>query len=1025
MQKILVLLVDDDALFIDATCASLAFIDNFVIDRASSAQEALEKTNQTRYDVIVSDYSMPEYTGIDLLKMIRRSSDIPFILFTGQDDEKVVIDAINNGVDFYLKKGEDAEVLFITLAHMIRQGAYKKHSEENIRENERKYRDLFEKSSIATIISDPAGNLMDINQAGLSLFGISAPSDVAGHPLFHNLSVSEEILSRLQDGESIRYIAPLDFDVCSACHERSSHPGKKFLDISISSQTRSDGSIYGYYLQIVDITAQYQAEEALRKAGEQFGSAIKGTRAGIWDWKIDSGETTFNERWAEIIGYTLEEISPTNIDTWIRFSHPDDLKRSDEQIRKHAMEEIPFYECEVRMRHKDGSWVWIEARGLISERDSQGRPVRMTGTHIDITERKKNEEELLKRGRILETISDAASEMMSSLTHQTINNVVERLGVALGVSRAYFFLYHSGPDGRSLISQKFEWTSGGITPEIDNPILQNLDWQTLGYDQSAAILLQGGIISGVVSSFPADEQSLFIDQGIKSVLLVPIFSRNEFYGLIGFDDCITERQWSPVEIEALKIAAGLFGAATSRISAEQEIREREINFSSFFNTIDDFLFVLTPDGTIEMVNDTVVNRLGYSRGELLGKPFLFTNPEARRQEAADFTACLLDGTKPFCPVPLMTRSGIQIPVETRIIRGLWNGHEALFAVSKDVSAISLSEEKFKKAFHYSGALMTILTLDDGEILDVNEMFLRTIGYTREELIGKRSSDFRFFDNPEDITRIVRDLKEHGSSRNNELRIRKKDGTPLIGILLADLIQIQGRDALLAVINDITEINRLSNALLQSNKKLNLLSSITRHDILNQVQILLFEDALLDEMIPKDSPLREDLVRISKSVDTIHRQILFTHDYQDMGVSQPGWERVESVLMKVKDNQIFSQMEIEVTTGDLEIYADPMFSKVCFNLLENALRHGDHVTRIRVFFIRDPGILVFEDNGAGVLEAEKKKIFSRGFGKNTGLGLFLTAEILSITGLSICETGEEGKGARFEIHIPPNEFRFAD
>ncbi len=165
--------------------------------------------------------------------------------------------------------------------------------------------------------------------------------------------------------------------------------------------------------------------------------------------------------------------------------------------------------------------------------------------------------------------------------------------------------------------------------------------------------------------------------------------------------------------------------------------------------------------------------------------------------------------------------------------------------------------------------------------------------------------------------------------------------------------------------------------------------------------------------------------LHKTVDTIYSQIKFTKDYQDLGIASPVWSQVVAVVMREGAHKIFSDIAIDVTTGDLEVFADPMFSKVCYNLLENALRHGERVTRITVSWKRevDYGILIFEDDGMGVAEADKKKIFNRGFGKNTGLGLFLTAEILSITGLSIQETGEEGKGARFEIRIPMNGFRY--
>ena len=397
-----------------------------------------------------------------------------------------------------------------------------------------------------------------------------------------------------------------------------------------------------------------------------------------------------------------------------------------------------------------------------------------------------------------------------------------------------------------------------------------------------------------------------------------------------------------------------------------------------------------------------------------------------RNIAAETVASMIQGTCEFCPTPLETKGGDLIPVETRIVHGEWNGHPALFGVSKDISALTLSEEKFSKAFESSGTLMCITTME-GEFIEVNRKFLDTLGYTREAVIGKTVNDLELFVNNSDLDTINKDLIEKGNCRINKINIKTNDNQILNGTYAADVIHIQNTKVVLSVLHDVTAIIRLSEALLQANTKLNLLSSITRHDILNQVQVLFFVEEFLKRKVTPNNPVSEELEMLSKTVDTIHRQILFTRDYQDMGVKAPDWERVEIVLNEIKRDKLFKDLTIEITTGNLEIYTDPMFSKVCFNLLENSLRHGEGVTKISISFIErdDTGLLLYEDNGAGVDPAIKGKIFKRGFGKNTGLGLFLSAEILSITGITIQETGEPGRGARFEIEIPAGCYRIGN
>lgn len=119
--------------------------------------------------------------------------------------------------------------------------------------------------------------------------------------------------------------------------------------------------------------------------------AIKGSRIGVWYWNVQTGETCFDERWAEIIGYTLEEISPVTIDTWIKYAHPDDLKKSDMLLKEHFEGKTEYYDFQSRMRHKNNKWVWVHDRGKVFGWDEQGKPVHMCGSHSDITPTKELE----------------------------------------------------------------------------------------------------------------------------------------------------------------------------------------------------------------------------------------------------------------------------------------------------------------------------------------------------------------------------------------------------------------------------------------------------------------------------------------------------------------------------------------------------------------------------------------------------------------------------------------------------------
>lgn len=221
------------------------------------------------------------------------------------------------------------------------------------------------------------------------------------------------------------------------------------------------------------------------------------------------------------------------------------------------------------------------------------------------------------------------------------------------------------------------------------------------------------------------------------------------------------------------------------------------------------------------------------------------------------------------------------------------------------------------------------------------------------------------------------------------------------------------------------------ALLQSqrafesaNKKLNLLSGITRHDILNQLTVLIGYLELSTARI-SGPDMGEFIEKELEAAHTIRRQIEFTRDYEEIGVHVPLWQNVtESIEIYFGKDQ-YRGISFRNDVGNLELYADPMLEKIYGNLIDNSFRHGGHVTEIRFSFRIGPAglTLLYEDNGEGIPDNEKDRIFDRGFGRNTGLGLFLSREILEITQLSIKEEGTFGSGARFAIFAPEGAFRF--
>ena len=302
---------------------------------------------------------------------------------------------------------------------------------------------------------------------------------------------------------------------------------------------------------------------------------------------------------------------------------------------------------------------------------------------------------------------------------------------------------------------------------------------------------------------------------------------------------------------------------------------------------------------------------------------------------------------------------------------------------------------------------------------VNDTAVQMLGYSKEELLEMSPRD----NVPEDSAKkimpeVMKKLAIDGHA-TFESENRRKDGSIFPIEVSIRSFRYKGKDIDLSIIRDITERKRDVEALRQANKKLNLLSGITRHDIRNQLLTLDSFVTLLHKKIP-DPSCDNFFSRIMTVSSQIANLIQFTQEYEKIGVQAPLWQDVRILVNTAEEAAVLGQVTLfnDIPPGK-EIFADPLIAKVFFSLVDNAIRHGGKITSIRFSFEEREGdrIIVCEDNGDGITTREKGKIFELGYGKNTGFGLAISREILDITGITIKETGEAGKGARFEITVP--------
>lgn len=473
---------------------------------------------------------------------------------------------------------------------------------------------------------------------------------------------------------------------------------------------------------------------------------------------------------------------------------------------------------------------------------------------------------------------------------------------------------------------------------------------------------------------------------------------------------------------------GLFTDITERMRMDEALRESEKKYATVVEQSQDGIFI-AQDGKLVFHNRAFSVMTGYPDEELEGRSIAdLIAPEDRGLVLTRHQERLGGKTPPeIYEFSALHRDGRRrIPVKMSIAAGTFQGIPATIGTLHNMmeerrkeSILRESEERYRSIIEniHEG----FVRMDsDGIILMVNRSAVDMLGYdSYEGIVGMPI--ISFYRDPKERNALIARMGTEGRVDGFELEFVKKDGSAFWGSVDAHYYtnshgDIAGTEALL---RDITDRKTMERALFDANRKLALLTSVTRHDVANQLTILRgYAEMAAGEV--RGTPAEEQLVRIESAAGAISRLLEYTRTYQELGGHAPAWFRIDEAVAK---NSV-SQVSIHGACSQYEIFADPMIERVFFNLFENAQRHGGKVTEISVRCREsaDSLVILVEDNGVGIPAHEKEKIFERGFGKNTGFGLFLVREILSITGMTITETGKEGEGACFEILVPRMFFR---
>ena len=701
--------------------------------------------------------------------------------------------------------------------------------------------------------------------------------------------------------------------------------GFRWMEVHARLTMSETGQITGVAGTLSDVTERRKANDELRGARQRLDHVLAANPAVTF-----AGRPGRNTPWAitfispnveEILGFSPEMFTSTP-HFWMTTIHPDDLKGAYQSLV--LLETVGRSTVRYRSRRKDGSYCWLRADMRVLT-DPTGQPQEVFGCLVDESQTYKMEESLRSHAAILSAVCFAAQRFLdASSWRKEVDNLLRRLGEATGASRVYIVENVSGAGRDTLTTLRYEWDSEGVPRLLGKPGLADVSYRDMGVAQWVAALGRGEPIHGRVRDFPASMQAKLPPLGALSLLLAPIFTGRDWWGFIGFDDCLDDREWSVAEIDAVRTAAGILGAAIKRDQTKSELRHNR----ALLKTVTDAspLGVYVVDNRLDKilyVNDRFCEIWGVShlvdglrRGEITAKdlvvhcvpfvedPAVFAAPraplsdESNRSVATDHIR-LRDGRtieristqirdaagaylgrlylfedvteqKNTEAALLRTLSELEIRVAGRTA-DLNQLNERLRAeiAERQAAQQALAEREARFRTVTENASDMILIIDAHAIIEyVSPAVTRILGYHPDELVGRAGVEFV---DPNDVSRALARFQQALDPNDTpslvEFRARHKDGsTRLVEAIGSNQLDNPAVRGLVVTLRDITDRRRLEYQFREAQRMeaVGRLAGGVAHDFNNLLTVICGYSELLAKRLIEGDPLRRNVELIQRA-----------------------------------------------------------------------------------------------------------------------------------------------------------------